>query len=175
MKNYLEFIDHCYDLITEEVIADSFKSRKIQNRLKSYQILYSSNPQIKQVIDNILEEFFSVSSKNNAPLSLAKNKGALTTTTEFKLQSGQAIPMALHYRSDEMAQINELFGFEANNSVLTQEMLETGYFNNSHVNGIEKWYQYLKFFHFTDYSQYTDEEVKAMHQKLDAEFYCPRV
>lgn len=174
MKNYLEFIDHCYDLITEEVIADSFKSRKIQNRLKSYQILYSSNPQIKQVIDNILQEFFPVLTKNNATLSFGEDK-SLTVIPEIKLQSDKAILMALHYKSEEIAQINKLFGFGADNLVLTEEMLKTGYFNNSHVNGIERWYQYLKFFHFTDYSQYTDEEVKSIHQKLDAEFYCLRV
>jgi len=166
MDGYFKFIDHCHGLITQEVLDDPLQSRLIKSKLKSYKVLYSNNLQIKEIIDNIIEEFFPDPKTDNQSLSITTNVDVENASTNQQL-SDKSIYLGVNYSQDEINKINQLFGFVPSNSILTASMLESGYLQNQNIPEIRKWYDRLKFYHFTDLTRFTSAELKALHQEFD--------
>lgn len=171
MEKGLELVDYFYSLITEEQIADSFAKKKLRSKFNSYRIVYKRFPTIVEVIDLIIEEFFQCDSivkvdvipepLNDKPINVL-NYVAVPSNNIYR-----QIALTGCYTNEEIAIINRLFGFSPHNRILTLEALESGYVQNKGIDGIESWYQYLKFYHFTDHSQLSEKELVDIYRRLD--------
>lgn len=169
MESYFKFIDYCHNLITEEVLKDPFKARLVKSKLNSYKVLYSNNLRIKEIIDNIIEEFFSDQEDKEVVTNETLNSNSPLTSCVDKNKN---VYLNIHYTGDEINQINKIFGFPKDNFSLTESTLNLGYLQNQEVSGAKDWYERLKFFHFTDFTKLTSQELKALHQKFDLKAFA---